>query len=181
MRCTQCMSLDARCSPSPMLLLLGALPPGCKMGSYAHLGSHVVEGARASEGQLLVCPDGQAKVAQLELQRRRQEDVFRLDVPAHPAAQDRMCCRVYTLQPEPLVSAAVTEGVVNMTLRVQAVSAGQLCCRQVSGNAARGSRPCASRESSSHDMIWHGEGVCMCTCGQWSPCAYAPEWTAAAQ
>ena len=47
----------------------------------AHLGRHVVEGAGAREGQLLVRLDGQPKVAQLERQRCCEEDVLRLDVP----------------------------------------------------------------------------------------------------
>ena len=95
----------------------------CMKGRGAHLRSHVVEGAGAREGQLLVCPDGQAEVAQLEFQGCCQEDVLWLDVPAHPADQNITCCRFYTLQPKPLCSAAVTEANVNMILK----SAGCEC------------------------------------------------------
>ena len=47
-----------------------------------HLWSHVVQSARASEGQLFICFDGQAQVAQLEAHSCRQKDVFGFDVPA---------------------------------------------------------------------------------------------------
>ena len=56
----------------------------CHKPDLAHLRRHVVEGAGAREGQLLVRLDGQPEVPQLERQPCREEDVLRLDVPAAP-------------------------------------------------------------------------------------------------